>query len=120
MKKILLLIALVALSSLWVVAQTDTSNPQDQGTGATQNSQSSTQTNTQTTTDQTGASQTQAPDQSGAAAGQAGAADQNAAGANAQKSRGGNLPQTASPLPLLGLLGMGGLTAGIVSRKRRK
>ena len=32
----------------------------------------------------------------------------------------GNLPQTASPLPLLGLLGMGSLAAGMATRKRKR
>jgi len=66
-------------------------------------------TSTTTTTDQkaTQSSTTTTPDQSAAAA----PADQNAG-----KSQ---LPQTASPLPLLGLLGIGSLAAGIVSRKRK-
>ena len=32
----------------------------------------------------------------------------------------GNLPQTASPLPLLGLLGMGSLAAGVATRKKKR
>ena len=32
----------------------------------------------------------------------------------------GNLPQTASPLPLLGLLGMGSLAAGGATRKKNR
>ncbi len=44
--------------------------------------------------------------------------DQNAnAGTNA---KGGKLPQTATPLPLLALLGMGSLTGGIAARRKKK
>jgi LPXTG-motif cell wall-anchored protein len=32
---------------------------------------------------------------------------------------GQKLPQTASPLPLLGLLGMGSLVSGFIARKRK-
>jgi hypothetical protein len=53
------------------------------------------------------------------------AADQNAASApsstdqNAdQSTKSGELPQTASPLPLLGLLGLGSLVTGLVARKK--
>ena len=35
-------------------------------------------------------------------------------------SKKGNLPQTASPLPLLGLLGMGSLAAGVATRKKKR
>jgi LPXTG-motif cell wall-anchored protein len=47
-------------------------------------------------------------------------ADQNASGAAANQNaganssaKGGNLPQTGSELPLLGLLGIGSLSAGV-------
>jgi LPXTG-motif cell wall-anchored protein len=56
-----------------------------------------------------------------AAAGAQSGSDQNAAAGNqtAQNQAAGNLPQTASPLPLLGLLGLGSLAAGVVSRRKR-
>lgn len=41
-----------------------------------------------------------------------------AAGQNASQET-GTLPQTASPLPLLGLLGLGSFAAGMVARKRK-
>ena len=41
--------------------------------------------------------------------------DPNAAPASEQ----GTLPQTASPLPLIGLVGLGSLAAGVVARKRK-
>jgi LPXTG-motif cell wall-anchored protein len=37
----------------------------------------------------------------------------------APQEAGQELPQTASPLPLLGLLGLGSLVAGVVARKRK-
>jgi hypothetical protein len=53
------------------------------------------------------------------------AADQNTASTpsstdqNAdQSAKSGDLPQTASPLPLLGLLGLGSLVTGLVARKK--
>jgi len=35
------------------------------------------------------------------------------------QSAGANLPQTASPLPLLGLLGLGSIGAGLLSRRKK-
>jgi LPXTG-motif cell wall-anchored protein len=43
------------------------------------------------------------------------AADQSNADQNAKSSE---LPQTGSPLPLLGLLGLGSLLTGLVARKK--
>ena len=95
------------------------------------------QNNPPSTTDQTGGSaatpSTSPQDNSatsgantGGAAAPAGTNDQgtNAAGTdntgNAGHKKGGNLPQTASPLPLLGLLGLGSTGLGLIaSRKRR-
>jgi LPXTG-motif cell wall-anchored protein len=39
---------------------------------------------------------------------------------HARANKKGNLPQTASPLPLLGLLGMGSLAAGVATRKKNR
>jgi LPXTG-motif cell wall-anchored protein len=36
-----------------------------------------------------------------------------------QQTAGSNLPQTASPLPLLGLLGLGSFGAGLLSRRKK-
>jgi LPXTG-motif cell wall-anchored protein len=64
-----------------------------------------------------------------AAAGAAGTSDQtgaNAAGTSddtagaAKRSKSGNLPQTASPLPLLGLLGLGSAGLGLLASKKRR
>jgi LPXTG-motif cell wall-anchored protein len=38
---------------------------------------------------------------------------------NSSNAAGGTLPQTASPLPLLGLLGFGSVVAGVASRRRK-
>jgi LPXTG-motif cell wall-anchored protein len=46
---------------------------------------------------------------------QTAASDQNAA----NSANAGNLPQTASPLPLLGLLGFGSLVTGYLSRRKK-
>jgi LPXTG-motif cell wall-anchored protein len=34
-------------------------------------------------------------------------------------ANGGKLPQTATPLPLLALLGMGSLTSGLLARRKK-
>ena len=98
MKKLLLMACMLLLSVTWVVAQAPT-----QETGAppaTQNQenqmpaeQSQQDQGTAGTADQTGQTETDAE-----AAGQ--------------------LPQTASPLPLLALLGIGSLAAGYASRRK--
>jgi LPXTG-motif cell wall-anchored protein len=38
---------------------------------------------------------------------------------NASAQNNGKLPQTASPLPLLGLLGLGSLGLGLFSRRKK-
>lgn len=109
MKRLLLLLSMLCLSAAWVFAQTDTGNQTDTSTPSAQ---------TQTAPDQSAAP---ADQQAPAATDQnAAPADQNAPAGQSEKSEKGNLPQTASPLPLLGLLGVGGLAGGLVARKRRK
>jgi LPXTG-motif cell wall-anchored protein len=47
-------------------------------------------------------------------------ADQNAqAGAQDQSKQGEKLPQTASPLPLISLLGFGSMLTGLATRRRK-
>jgi LPXTG-motif cell wall-anchored protein len=75
-----------------------------------QSDQNATSTSTQTT-DKTTKSTTTTSDQNATADTNANA-DQNA--------NGKKLPQTATPLPLLALLGMGSLTSGIVARFRNR
>jgi LPXTG-motif cell wall-anchored protein len=70
----------------------------------------------QSATSSTGA----APADNSAASAQS--SDQNAASSDTTaKNEGGNgkLPQTASPLPLLGLMGFGSMITGYFSRKRK-
>ncbi|MGZ4813317.1 MAG: LPXTG cell wall anchor domain-containing protein [Terriglobales bacterium] len=38
---------------------------------------------------------------------------------SSDQTAGANLPQTASPLPLLGLLGIGSIGAGLLSRRKK-
>ena len=87
------------------VAQTRPSTQPPASSSTTQQQTSSTtdqSSTTQTTTPRSNAAQT-APDQN---------ADQNA-------KQTGKLPQTASPLPLLGLLGMGSLAVGAITRRKK-
>jgi LPXTG-motif cell wall-anchored protein len=91
-------------------ATTGSANDQSNQSSATGSPTSS------TPQDQSGAAAgTSSADQN--AAGQAGqnatgnAADQSAAGTS--NAQGGNLPQTGSELPLLALLGVGSLSAGV-------
>jgi cobalamin biosynthesis Mg chelatase CobN len=85
-------------------------------------SSSSDQSTTANPSSTTGAS----PD-SGATAGQT-SPDANQSNANQsnanqsstnQSNGGSTLPQTASPLPLIGLLGFGGIAAGLVTRRKK-
>lgn len=81
----------------------------------TGNDQATTTTQTTTQTQTPAATQDQnATSQNGAAA------DQNANAADQNGTKKGKLPQTASPLPLLGLLGMGSLGLGAAARRKRK
>jgi LPXTG-motif cell wall-anchored protein len=75
-------------------------------------------------TQDTTAASTTAADQNAPASTTTGAADQNAAAAGAgaaqaNKADQAALPQTASPLPLLGLLGFGSTALGAFLRRRK-
>ncbi len=115
MKKLLFLLVITLVLVGWTVAQTSSSSSSAGQTGTSAQSGSA--------AGQTGAAA--GTDQTGAASGQTGAAgtsDQNAASdqtAATKKGRSKRLPQTASPLPFLGLLGAGSLTAGLIARKRK-
>ncbi len=89
-------------------------NQQSTGTaGSTSGATSSTGTasdNTQSGTAATATSSTS--DQGNAAA--------TSTGQTGRKKHRGNLPQTASPLPLLGMLGFGSMAAGALVRRFRK
>ena len=103
MRKLLFLMVVLLVMAGWTVAQTS-SQP------ANQTGQTSTQSNQ---TGATGAQQNQTTPPATQAP-----ADQT--GATSSHARTGKLPATASPLPLLGILGIGSLGAGLVSRKRKK
>jgi LPXTG-motif cell wall-anchored protein len=106
MKKLLLLLATTLLAVGMSVAQTNTTDANNQtnntGTAATQNSNQN-----------TGTAATQpATTPSGTAA-------QNNAG-TAKTANGKRLPQTGSELPLLATLGFGSLGTGIIARFRNR
>jgi LPXTG-motif cell wall-anchored protein len=80
---------------------------------ATQSSQSSNaaQSSTSTTTSDQNTSTSANPSTTSTTS------DQDATAGN--KANGGKLPQTATPLPLLALLGMGSLTGGMFARRKK-
>jgi len=119
------IVSSVLFLALSVAAQTGSSGSSQNQTGA-QSGTSANQTSpssanpagqtgsTNSQTQKGNASQSQAPSQSPQSGSKGAAGEQgNATGQNS-----GKLPQTASPLPLLALLGVGSLVAGIIKRKR--
>lgn len=114
MRKLFSIAATLALAGAFAVAQDQSSQP-----SSSNPDQSSAQSQQQTTPDQSAnpSSSTSNPDQSASPSPSSSSnPDQNAGAA----PNGKKLPQTASPLPLLGLLGVGSLAAGVVSRRRKK
>ena len=109
MKKLLFLLAAMLIAAGISVAQTDQNNPSSNPANSPAATQSSPSAQGSATT----------PDQGTAAQG---ATDQTSTTTthHHKSSKSGNLPQTASPLPLLGLLGMGSLAAGVASRKKKR
>lgn len=107
MKKLLFLLAAMLIAAGISVAQTDQNNP------------NSNPGNSPAATQSSPSAQGTTPDQGTAAQG---ATDQTSTTTthHRKSSKSGNLPQTASPLPLLGLLGMGSLAAGVASRKKKR
>jgi hypothetical protein len=89
----------------------NTSGGANTGTAATNPSSDNTQQSGSSATSGTAGSSDQ-----GAAAG---TSDQ-ATASSAKGSKSGRLPQTASPLPFLGMLGFGSMAAGMMIRKLRK
>lgn len=81
----------------------------DQDTAAQSSSTPQSGTAAQGTTPQTGAAANGSTSPT---------ADQNA-NANGTKANGKALPQTASPLPLMGLIGFGSLVSGFIARRRK-
>jgi len=120
MYKTLSIVATLLLAVGLAVAQ-DQSNPSSNPSSSS--AQSSSQT--PSSADQSAPASSQSSTDQSATSSQSGtAADQNAAPSTADQNaaaggRSGKLPQTASPLPLIALLGMGSLTAGLVSRRKK-
>jgi LPXTG-motif cell wall-anchored protein len=105
MKKLLFLFAAVLFALSISVAQTPSDNSAgNNGAAASQSS---------TTPDQNSAT---APSNTTTDQNATGTADQGASQGNAA----GSLPQTGSELPLLAMLGVGALGAGILDRFRKK
>ena len=95
--------------------------------GSGQTTQSAAQTSSTSTTDQNAASSTTTSNQS-STANQNTTSGQNAdqgvrhysdMDPNANNTANNRLPQTASPLPLIGMLGLGSLLAGLISRRKK-
>jgi LPXTG-motif cell wall-anchored protein len=110
MKKLLFLLAVMLIAVGISVAQTDQNNPNSNPANSPTATQSSPSAQGSATT----------PDQGTATQS---ATDQSTTTTTTRHHRGaksGNLPQTASPLPLLGLLGMGSLAAGVATRKKKR
>jgi|ERR1051326_175130 LPXTG-motif cell wall-anchored protein len=123
MRKLLSIAATLALAGAFAVAQDQSSQP-----SSSNPDQSSAQSQQQTTPDQSAnpSSSTSTPDQNANPSSSSTSPDQNAAGTSATSDQNANtdangkkLPQTASPLPLLGLLGVGSLAAGVISRRKK-
>ena len=109
MKKLLFLLAVMLIAVGISVAQADQNNPNSNPANSP--------TATQTSPSAQGSATT--PDQGTA---NPSATDQTSTTTTTRHHKGaksGNLPQTASPLPLLGLLGMGSLAAGVATRKKK-
>ncbi len=106
MKKLLFLVVVLLVMAGWTMAQTSGSNTSGQtGTSAGQQ---------QTTPDQTGQAGQTSPDQTSSQS-----TTESTTTETQKTGKKGKLPQTASPLPLLGLLGAGSLTAGLATRRRK-
>jgi LPXTG-motif cell wall-anchored protein len=125
MKKLWLASPLL-LASLCLAAQTGSSPSSNSATQPSASQSSSQNPNSNATTPSTDQNQTATPstsDQSNPSASDqnANASDQNNANTSASQSstNAKKLPQTASPLPLLGLLGLGSLGAGLFRFRKR-
>jgi LPXTG-motif cell wall-anchored protein len=120
MRRLSYLLAVLLLTCGWVLAQAGSTTDQNSSTSNTQSTQQTDQnTNTANppaSTDQNTQATPSTSDQTNANTGNA--SDQTNA-ANTGATSGKKLPQTASPLPLLGLLGLGSLASGFAFRKRK-
>jgi LPXTG-motif cell wall-anchored protein len=110
MKKLLFLLAVMLIAVGISVAQTDQNNPNANSA----NSPTATQTSPSAQGNAT------MPDQGTATQGTTDQTTTTTTTRHHKGAKSGNLPQTASPLPLLGLLGMGSLAAGVATRKKKR
>lgn len=110
MKKLLFLLAVMLIAVGISVAQTDQNNPNSNPANSPTATQSSPSAQGSATTPDQGTANQSATDQS----------TTTTTTRHHRSAKSGNLPQTASPLPLLGLLGMGSLAAGVATRKRKR
>ncbi len=128
MRRMSYLLAVLLLTCGWVLAQagsTDQNSSTTNSQTTTQTDQNSNTANPPASTDQNTQATPSTSDQTNANpstsdqtnANSANTSDQNT-DTGAAKS-GKKLPQTASPLPLLGLLGLGSLASGFAMRKRK-
>ena len=122
MKKLFLITAIMLLAMSIAFAQSSTGSAagtNGRGTTATTSQTGQNSNSSAATTDQTGTT-----NQSGATAGQTGTTNQTDAtagqtGTTGTSSNGQRLPQTATPLPLLAMLGFGAVAAGVLTRRRK-
>ena len=110
MKKLLFLLAVMLIAVGISVAQTDQNNPNSNPANSPTATQSSPSAQGSATTPDQGTANQSATEQS----------TTTTTTRHHRSAKSGNLPQTASPLPLLGLLGMGSLAAGVATRKRKR
>jgi LPXTG-motif cell wall-anchored protein len=110
MKKLLFLLAVMLIAVGISVAQTDQNNPNSNPANSPTATQSSPSAQGSATTPDQGTANQSATDQS----------TTTTTTRHHRGAKSGNLPQTASPLPLLGLLGMGSLAAGVATRKKKR
>lgn len=110
MKKLGFLLAVMLIAVGISVAQTDQNNPNSNPANSPSATQSSPSAQGSTTTPDQGTANQSATDQS----------TTTTTTRHHRGAKSGNLPQTASPLPLLGLLGMGSLAAGVATRKKKR
>jgi hypothetical protein len=110
MKKLLFLLAVMLIAVGISVAQTDQNNPNSNPANSPTATQSSPSAQGSATTPDQGTANQSATDQS----------TTTTTTRHHRGAKSGNLPRTASPLPLLGLLGMGSLAAGVATRKKKR
>ncbi|HYL95165.1 MAG TPA: LPXTG cell wall anchor domain-containing protein [Terriglobales bacterium] len=110
MKKLGFLLAVMLIAVGISVAQTDQNNPNSNPANSPSATQSSPSAQGSATTPDQGTANQSATDQS----------TTTTTTRHHRSAKSGNLPQTASPLPLLGLLGMGSLAAGVATRKKKR